>query len=196
MNVPTPTLAADWRYIASQFTPLAALLVSRLETTDIVNSWISSGLFPHPTYLMPESPFFGADTPMYPADVFDFVDQAGSIEMLPQHFEQRLVAADPANCFDAKAEYRSYLSGRYGACLKRVTPESIVQKERLVQSIDAALTEPRAFDVNWLSNLRRDVDALDLLERPFAECDRSFFGGSVSRDRCITEPRKRYLQSA
>ncbi|MEO8554736.1 MAG: DUF6058 family natural product biosynthesis protein, partial [Kofleriaceae bacterium] len=90
------------------------------------------------------------------------------------------------------AEWDAYLSGAYGACLVRVSPETIYEKESLVRSLGAWLAEPRIDDAEWRRCVRRDVSRLDELEREFAPCDRERFGGSVSRDRLITAPRALY----
>src|SRR6185312_6006306 len=109
-------------------------------------------------------------------------------------FERRVTAAarmidhpiDPAVAWDA------YLAGLYGACLRDVTPENIVLKEALVARLDRMVAEPRPDDAAWRERLRGDVDMLDGLLRPFAACDRTRFGRPTSRDRLVSDVRRRF----
>jgi hypothetical protein len=89
-------------------------------------------------------------------------------------------------------EWQGYLSGAYGVCLKVQSPENIVRKDQLVRAIERLIDEPNPADPEWSDELRTSVEALDLLERPFApDYDRARWGPS-SRDRCITTPRERF----
>ncbi len=97
---------------------------------------------------------------------------------------------------DAMAvEWGAYWNGIYGMCLKDNSPENIVRKNWLIERIEAMVQAPRS-EESWLDELRVMVDELDALERPFCDFDRTYFGGSVSRDRCITNVRERFFSTA
>jgi Family of unknown function (DUF6058) len=123
----------------------------------------------------------------YPRDWRRLHDDAGGIAALPAMFERRLRAAslELDHPVDPAEEWAAYLAGLYGACLYEVTPEKIVLKEHLIARIDHALLAPRPADRAWLGRLHADVDALDVIARPFASCDRIRFGRPTSRDRLI-----------
>lgn len=101
--------------------------------------------------------------------------------------------AEGADPDTADVELAGYLTGEYGVCLRRVSPETIVAKEVRVARITARMAAPAPEDPTWTAALRADVDALDRLIRPFAASDRARFGGSVSRDRCVDAPRRQWL---
>jgi Family of unknown function (DUF6058) len=61
-----------------------------------------------------------------------------------------------------------------------------------MNAITALLADPRESDQRWRAALRSAVDALDAVERPFAQHDRTRFGGPTSRDRLITATRERF----
>lgn len=91
----------------------------------------------------------------------------------------------------ASEVWDAYWDGIYGMCLKDNSPECIVRKNWLIDRIDALIGAPLADDA-WATDLAGYVDDLDAIERPFCDFDRAYFGGSVSRDRCITAVRKRF----
>jgi hypothetical protein len=175
---------ADQAYVRASYHPLAALCAD----ADAAQRRIAAGTLPGPAYVLPDG------SRWFPADLFAFPDEAG--EELADLFRARFVAAAVAEGADpdqADDELASYLSGVYGVCLHRVSPETIVAKEVRVARITARMAAPMPDDAGWLAALREDVDALDRLIRPFAACDRERFGGSVSRDRCVDLPRRRWL---
>jgi hypothetical protein len=92
---------------------------------------------------------------------------------------------------DAVRKWDSYLSGLY-VCLRSWRPENMRRKDELVELISAQLERPAPNDDEWRTKLHRFVDELDALEPPFAPYDRLRFGGPVSRDRLITNPRRDY----
>ena len=67
-----------------------------------------------------------------------------------------------------------------------------MRKAVLITRIETLLAQPGPDDPDWAGRLRAAVDALDELERPFAEFDRIRFGGPSSRDRLITGTRRAY----
>jgi Family of unknown function (DUF6058) len=186
----TPTFSdEDVAYVTSGFVELAELCRSRGRGVDEVRGWIDDGLVPKPTYVLPDGRL------LVPGDLLDLVDDAGGIENGRAEFVRRLAqAADAArSAHDPDEEWNAYLSGEYGACLKHVSPETIVEKTSLMRWIEELLASPRPEAEDWIAALKRSVDCLDELERPFApHYDRLRFGGPSSRDRLITAVRERY----
>ncbi|WP_223643628.1 DUF6058 family natural product biosynthesis protein [Corallococcus sp. EGB] len=182
---------ADVRYITEHFVPLRTVAAGRPETPEALQALIDSGHLPRPTYTLADG------TGMFPRDVLALLDAAGSPDAVRAHFDGRLsrMAARFGQALAQErldAEWRGYLKGHYGACLRVVTPEHIFCKERLVLRLTEALAAPAPEEEAWCARLLTDVEALDALEREFAPWDRLRFGGPVSRDRLITAPRERY----
>jgi hypothetical protein len=174
------TSSDDLDYIRARYVPLD---LAKGELAD----WIGRAL-PEPTYR------FVDGSGWVPHDWLRLYDDAGRRpERVHGLFARRLAAASDALGFarDPDQEWASYLRGFYGACLREVTPENIVAKERLVHCIDRWLVDPRPDDVFWRDRMRADVEALDGITRPFAACDRDRFG-PTSRDRLITQVRRAY----
>jgi len=148
---------------------------------------------------LPRASYALADgTQWFPRDWWRLCDDAGSPERVRDQFSLRYRAAARAlgRDGDVDGNWAAYLAGLYGACLRDVTPETIVWKERLVERLDRALADPPPDDPAWCDDARADIAALDGLERPFAACDRLRFGRPTSRDRLITGPRARYPRLA
>ena len=136
----------------------------------------------------------GDGSEWYPHDWWGLFDGAGDTAGVAPLFERRLRAEAEAlgHPCDVREEWEAYLAGLYGACLREVTPEGIVRKERLVTRLDRAVEDPRPDDARWLAALHEDIDALDSLTRPFAACDRIRFGRPTSRDRLIDAARRAF----
>ena len=178
---------ADLEYIRENFLALDELVADRSETPERVHELIERAALPRPSYVLDDG------TEMFPSTYFVFPDSAGSPDEQRPAFERRYRGAAAEAALDPDPDdWSNYLSGVYGTCLKEVTPETIVEKARLIETIERLLAEPAPGDEKWRSRLRISVDALDDLERPFCEYDRAQAGGSVSRDRCVTAPRERY----
>jgi len=176
---------ADIAYVRAHYVTLDQLARGRGE-----DDWPGTRL-PRATYRLADG------TAWYPRDWWRLHDDAGDIAGVPALFARRLGAAAQAlghPCVIAD-EWQAYLGGLYGACLRDVTPESLVHKERLVARLDRALAEPRPADAAWCATLRADVEALDGLTRPFAACDRLRFGRPTSRDRVIDGARRAFPQA-
>jgi hypothetical protein len=174
------TTPGDIAYVRAHYVTLAQLARGRGE-----GDWPGTRM-PRATYRLADG------SAWYPRDWWRLLDDAGDLARLPALFARRLAAASDAlgHPVDPEEEWQAYLAGLYGACLRDVTPEAVVHKERLVVRLDRALADPRPEDAGWLATLRRDVDALDGLTRPFAACDRTRFGRPTSRDRLIDRPRR------
>ncbi|HET8874215.1 MAG TPA: DUF6058 family natural product biosynthesis protein [Gaiellaceae bacterium] len=182
---------ADLAYIGANYLTLAELCAKRPETPEQVEPLIEQERFPRPSYVLDDG------TGMFPADYFRLVDAAGGPRALRAHFEGRHRAAslaEGANPRDAEQDWKAYMNGAYGVCLREVTPENIVRKSVLVASLSQLLTlaSPRSRD--WRAALRAGVEELDALEREFApDYDRNDDRERLpTRDLLIKAARKRY----
>ncbi len=177
---PLPPLSAhDVHYIQTHYLRLEEIAVERGCDSGPLLAAIRAGKLPLPSYCLPDG------TPMFPADLLGLMQAAGGLELLEAWF----VARCPER---AQIEWEGYLTGEYGVCLHRVTPENIFLKERLVAELDEQLLRPLPTDAQWRSAFTAKMNALDELIRPFTACDRIRFGGPPSRERLITEPRRLY----
>ena len=177
---PSACLPADARddieYVQASFVPMAS------EVEDLVER----GILPLATYALPDG------TPMVPRDHAALLrDADGDPHAVESCFRRRFLAAggDPA---EVEGEYRAWLSGEYGACLRSTTPEGIVVKAALMRAITGLLSAPAPDDSSWCTATRSAVNALDALEMPFAAWDRQRFGAPSSRDRLVTGTRERF----
>jgi hypothetical protein len=182
---------ADVAYVTRHFTTLAEVCSARVETPDQVRRHMAAGELPRPSYMLADG------TEMVPPDYFDLVDAAGGIGRLPAWLADQLGRALISRELDASdervaGEWDGYLAGEYGVCLRRVTPENIAEKARLMRIIEAAIERPRPDHPAWRRALREQVDRLDAILRDFAGSDRVRFGGPVSRDRLVTGVRARF----
>ncbi|MBO0767459.1 MAG: hypothetical protein J2O48_02115 [Solirubrobacterales bacterium] len=166
----------DIAYVRESFRPMQ----------ESVYPLVERGLLPLATYVLPDG------TPMVPDDHAALLDDANrDPAAVSSRFRERYVAAGGAE--DAvDADYRAWLTGEYGACLKQTTPEMICAKGALMDAITALLARPAPADETWCSATRQAVDSLDAIERPFANHDRERFGGPSSRERLITDTHRRF----
>ncbi len=176
------TTPDDLAYIAARFVTFDQLARGLPGERD----WPGTEL-PRATYQTPDGVHWFA------RDWWRLYDDAGG---LPRAlFERRIVAAAARLGHEVDAnEWDAYLAGLYGACLREVTPETIVLKGLIIVRLDRMLGEPRPGDPRWCASLRADVEALDGLTQPFAACDRIRFGRPTSRDRLIIDVRARFPQ--
>jgi hypothetical protein len=189
---PMPLEDDDVAYILREFKPLADVCAREGVALAEVRDRVHAKQLPEPPYVLPDG------TEMVPDDYFDLVHDAGSIEGLRQHFVDRFESAarqhgEPASQEDTEHAWNEYLSGEYFVCLKRATPENIVQKGWLVPRIEEFMREPQSDDPSWRKELNSMVEELDVLERSFAAYDTIRFGSPSSRDRLITAARRAYL---
>jgi hypothetical protein len=178
---------ADLCYLLSTYFTLEELCAGRDEDPVSARLVISEGLMPRPSYVLDDG------TELFPADYFVLVDQAGGLEQLRGHFQQRYRAAGGDEA-ESDSDWRAYLDGTYGICLRVVAPETIVRKSRVVESLTDLLAEPAPERDDWGAQLRREVWELDALERDFApDYDRSDrFDQPPSRDLLIAAARERH----
>jgi hypothetical protein len=182
---------ADRAYIRANFLTLEAICRPRDETVEEVARLIDAGRLPKPSYVLDD----GAG--MYPPDYFRFIDAAGGFERLEEEFRARYELACvqqrrfPDDCED---DWRAYLEGVFGVCLREVTPENIVRKATLVSSLCELLVLARPRSRDWQVLVRQWVEELDALERDFSpDYDRSArFERPPTRDLLVAVARHRH----
>ena len=182
--------AADVAYVRAGFVALDELCAERGESEAAIRAAIAERRLPAVSYVLADG------TEMVPPDYLALADEAGGVDRLREAFVGRYGAAaevESAPLATVEEEWDAYLSGLYGVCLKRVTPEAIVRKSALVGELEELLSSPQPESPSWARSLRTRVEELDGLERPFAPTyDRQRFGGPSSRDRLITATREAY----
>jgi hypothetical protein len=178
--------AADREYIRRNFSTLAAVCQRHGDIVDDVKKLMTASRLPGPSYIVDGIEFV-------PADYFDLIDEAGSVAGLKDYFLARYDAAGGA-ASEREETWDEYLSGIYGVCLRRVSPETIARKNELVAQIEELLAAPEEEDERWRQQLRERVNELDELEREFSpDYDRSArFPKPPTRDRLINGARVRY----
>ena len=176
---------ADLEYISSNYLTLERLCKGRAESPEELRGLIADRKLPQPSYVLPDG------TGMFPADYFRLVDDAGGVDGLRDHFAARHRSAKGN---DLDQDWKMYLDGTWGICLRDVAPETIVRKNTLVSSLCELLVLARPRDPEWQHSLREQVDELDALEREFApDYDRSdAVDRPPTRDLIIAAARKRY----
>jgi Family of unknown function (DUF6058) len=179
---------ADLPYLEGNFVELPQLTAAHGWQLAALRADIDAGRMPQPTYQLADN------RELVPPDYFALAEAAGSSSHLRDWFASAYSAAarDQPDADPLQMAWSDYLSGGYGVCLRNVTPTTIVRKSVLVVRLERMLAVPEPQNAGWLEELGRRVDALDVLEREFCAFDRQR-SGSVSRDRLITEPRRRYL---
>jgi hypothetical protein len=184
--------ASDLEYLRSTFLTLDQLCVSRSETPADVRRMVAIGHLPRPSYVVDDG------TEYYAPDYFALVDAAGGPKGLRAHFRRRYERAlerHEGRPSELEDDWRAYMNGVYGICLREVTPENIVEKALRVEAIEELLSSPRPQSEGWGRALRDNVNTLDHLEREFSpDYDRrlSRFSELPSRDRLIAASQERF----
>jgi hypothetical protein len=176
---------ADLDYLAANYVSLEELCDGRSESPADVEGLIAERRLPRPSYVLPDG------TGRFLADYFRLVDEAGGVDGLREHFAARHRAAEGR---DLEQDWAMYLDGIWGICLRDVTPETIVRKNTLVNSLCELLVLARPRYDDWRQALREQVDELDELEREFSpDFDRSDeMDRPPTRDLIIAAARERY----
>jgi hypothetical protein len=174
---------SDVLYITAEYRTMAELCDGRAMTARQAEALVEAGRLPAATYVLPSG------ERRYPPDYFALVDALG-LDSLADGFRTRHLAAG-GSAEEADEDWRGYLSGQFGVCLRAVTPESMVAKSRLIARIEELAGAPAPDDPGWRGALRTAVDELDSLLRPFTDHDRERWG-DTSRDREITRVRGRW----
>jgi Family of unknown function (DUF6058) len=166
----------DIAYVKKSFRPM----------DDSSRPFVERGILPQATYVLPDG------TAMVPDDHSQLLEESdGDPGAVADNFRARFMFAG-GHPDELDREYEAWLSGEYGACLHATTPEAIVAKSALISAIEALLAGPAPKRLWWRGALRSAVDALDSLERQFADYDRQRYGAPTSRDRLITATRERF----
>jgi hypothetical protein len=120
--------AADLAYIRRDYLDLETACAQRGIAIDDARALIAARVLPRPAYVLDDG------TEMVAPDHFALLDEAGAPDRVRAGFEERYRAAggDPGTLDE---EWDDYLSGVYAVCLKRVSPETIVRKTALVESL-------------------------------------------------------------
>jgi Family of unknown function (DUF6058) len=184
---------AEQDYIRSNYFTLDELCAGRPETPETIRRFIRAGELPAATYRLDDG------TEWFPADYLDLIDECGGVETLREQFRARIRAAGGSE-EDAEQAWADYLGGGFAWCLRQVTPEQMMRKQRLADSVQRLVSDPRPDDPPWCAALRRDVWQLDVVLREFTpDHDRlpstgvlSEAGVLPSRDRLVTAPQQEY----
>jgi hypothetical protein len=180
VNGQHPMTPEDDDYVDEWFTPLTALADAAGVPPEELHRRMLANRLPLPSYIRSDG------TQMVARDLLALSERAGGADRLPAWFASHF--DEPST---AVSEWDAYLAGHY-VCLRSVGPEQMKRKDELVTAIEGALANPQPTSGEWLAGLHRLVDELDELEPPFAPYDRLRFGGPVSRDRLVAEPRVRF----
>jgi hypothetical protein len=178
---------ADLAYISANYRTLDEICEGRTEAPEDVRKLIAARKLPQPSYVLQDG------TGMFPADYFRLFDEAGGVDRLREHFASRHRAAEGR---DFEQDWEMYLDGIWGICLRDVTPETIVRKNTLVNSLCELLVLARPRYDDWRHALREQVNELDELEHQFTpDFDRSEEMDRLpTRDLIIATARERYPQ--
>ncbi|HET8959892.1 GNAT family N-acetyltransferase [Nocardioides sp.] len=146
---------------------------------------MAAGRLPLPSYLLSDG------TPMVPRDHLAPVEWAGGLDRLGAWFLDHWPGDQQAA---AREEWAAYLAGQY-VCLRSVTPLNIRRKTALVAQVRAAVEvlERDPHDTTARGSLGEATSRLEDLELPMTGYDRLRFGGALSRETWIDEPRRLFL---
>ena len=184
---------ADRIYISSNFFELEELCADRREKPEEIRRLIDEGVLPQPSYTVD-------GTAMFPADYFRLYDEAGGVDGLHRLFQERYLAGarehpQLATTESAETAWQAYLAGTWGQCLREVTPEVVVRKRALVDSLCKLISLPRPRSETWQARLRAEITELDDIEREFApDYDRALEWNErlPTRDLLIETARERF----
>jgi Family of unknown function (DUF6058) len=174
---------SDLRYVTAEYRTLAELCDDRSLSAAQVRALIDAGRLPAATYVLPSGEH------RYPPDYFVLVDAIG-VDSLADGFRARYLAAGGSDD-EADEDWQDYLSGQFGVCLRAVTPESMVAKNRGIARVEELVEASAPDDPSWRDALRTAVGELDTLLRPFTDFDRERWG-DTSRDKHVTRVREKW----
>jgi hypothetical protein len=175
--------ASDLTYIIAEYRTMAELCDGRPKGAAHVEALVETGRLPAATYVLPSG------ERRYPPDYFALVDTVG-LDALAAGFRERYLAAG-GTAAEADEDWQGYLSGQFGVCLRAVTPESMVTKNRLITRVEELAGASAPDDPAWRDALRTAVDRLDAILRPFTDHDRQRWG-DTSRDMHVTRVRDKW----
>lgn len=174
---------SDVLYILAEYHTMAELCDGRTLRPAPAEALVAAGRLPEATYVLPSG------ERRYPQDYFALVDAFG-LDSLAAGFRTGYLSAG-GSAPEADEDWRGYLSGGFGVCLRAITPESMVAKTRLIARIEELTGAPTPDDPDWRGALCAAVDELDSLLRPFTDYDRERWG-DTSRDKYISRTRERW----
>ncbi len=173
---------SDLLHITSEYRTTAELCDGRAESPAQVGALVAVGRLPAATYTLPSG------EERFPPDYFALIDSAAACgDDLAAHFRARYLAAG-GTAAEADEDWGGYLTGGFGVCLRSVTPEAMVAKNRIIARVEELAGAPVPDDEDWRGALRKAVGELDELLRPFTDFDRERWE-DTSRDRHITRVR-------
>jgi len=175
---------SDVLYITTEYRTMAELCDGRACSAAQVGALVAAGRLPAATYTLPSG------EARFPPDYFALVDDvaAAGADELAAHFRARYLAAG-GTAAAADEDWAGYLTGGFGVCLRSVTPEAMVAKNRLIARVEELAGAPAPDDEDWRGALRAAVGELDELLRPFTDFDRERWE-DTSRDRHIKRVRE------
>jgi hypothetical protein len=176
---------SDVLYITAEYRTMTELCDGRALRGAQAETLVAAGRLPEATYVLPSG------ERRFPPDYFALVDAVG-LDSLDAGFRTRYLAAG-GSAPEADEDWRGYLSGGFGVCLRAVTPESMVAKTRLIARIEELAGASAPDDPVWCDALRTAVGELDSLLRPFTDFDRERWG-DTSRDRHISRVRAKWSE--
>jgi hypothetical protein len=179
----------DREYIRAHFVRLEDLRLQHAQDVAAVRAAIARGVLPRPTYHVDGEEWVPPDYFALMPAPNETPDESRARFMARYDAAYRATYGRPVPSGEAAKAWEDYLSGDYGVCLRQVTPETIVQKGYLIDTIRTLVAAPAPDRAAWRDALKVAVDALDALERPFATGDRERFGGLSSRDLFVTAVR-------
>lgn len=210
-TAPDGISAEDNRYIRSHFVTLEWLAERTRVSRATLLQWQSQGLFPQPTYVTQggESWYARSYSPLVRRAISLKTDLKTLFWREYQRALEKLRYTSPADYRAELAkswvgqspeeavtelEWRAFLAGDYGACLRVAWVPSILRKGKLMRTIEELVANPHGNAPGWKRRLRQNVESLDRLEMPFAACDRVRWGKPVSRDTHVGAIRQRFPQ--
>jgi Family of unknown function (DUF6058) len=210
-NVWMLRLAEDDRYIRTHFVTLEWLAERTRVSCPTLLGWQSQGAFPQATYVTEDGESW------YPRAYAPIVRRALSLRLdlrslfwedYRRAFEQLLytnardylgeLSKSPSPQARAdeviELEWKAWLSGEYGACLRVAWVPSILRRGKLVRTIEELAARPHIAAPGWRRRFRRAVDSLDRLEMPPGARARIRVGRPLRGDTHSTPVRERFTE--
>jgi hypothetical protein len=201
--------ADDDRYVRAHFVRLEWLAAKTKVSRATLHQWQRQEIFPRPTYVTADGeqwyprayvgPVQRAKSLKTDLKTLFYADYKRAMEQLRylsrSDYEAELSKSStvPPRLEEViESEWKGFLSGEYGVCLRVAWVPCILRKGKLMRTIEELVARPRPDNPLWRIRLRRSVEALDQLEMPFADSDRIRFGRPVSRDTHILGIRRRF----
>ena len=199
----------DDHYIRSRFVSLDWIATRSGVSEAVLAAWQRESLFPQPTYFTEDGKQW------YSRAYVDLVrravahetdlkslfsaEYARALERLrktaPADYAAEIATSSGAGSSPQEAlesNWKGFLSGEYGVCLRVPWVPCMLRKGRLMRTIEELISEPRTGELEWSRRLHQSVDSLSRLEMPFTQWDRIRFGKLVSRDTHIEAVRQRF----